>query len=166
MDLVIWGLILLAAAVLIVVLELFVPTAGAAVGHGGGAGPCGHRLHVQGRRCVGVLVVAGGDHPRPRGVRLCPAHLAQHAPGAERIIGMPSDEQVEQQKTAEEEARREREALIGAEGIVLTDLRPLGVVEVNGRRYDARSESRFIQTGSRIRVSHVDGLELKVRPLA
>jgi membrane-bound ClpP family serine protease len=94
------------------------------------------------------------------GLRIWPS-----TPLGRRIIGSPTEEEIEKQRIAEETEKKQREAVIGKEGVVLQDLRPIGVVEVQGKRYDARAESRFIQTGSRIRVVGADALELRVRQL-
>jgi membrane-bound ClpP family serine protease len=164
-DLVIWGLILLGAAVLIVVVELFVPSGGALALMAGAAA-------IAGIICMFKADMAWGFSSLLAVLILVPAALTfglriwPSTPLGRRIIGAPTEEQVEEQRVAQEAERKQRDRLIGAEGIVLQDLRPIGVVEVNGRRYDARAESRFIQTGSRVKVVAVDALELKVRQLA
>jgi membrane-bound ClpP family serine protease len=161
-DLVIWGLILLGAAVLIVVVELFVPTAGALSVTAG-------VLAIAGIICMFRADVIWGFSSLLAVLILVPAALVfglriwPSTPLGRRIIGTPTEEEVEKQRIAEEEDKKRRDSMIGAEGVVLQDLRPIGVVEVNGRRYDARAESRFIQTGARIRVVQVEGMELKVR---
>ena len=164
MDLFIWGLILLGAAVLLIVVELFVPTAGALSLTAGVLAIAGIICMFKADVVWGIssllAVLILGPAAFTFGLRIWPS-----TPLGRRIIGAPSDEEVEKQHAAEEEERRQKDALIGAEGIVLQDLRPIGVVEVNGRRYDARADNRFIQTGSRIRVVQADGLELKVRQL-
>src|SRR5881392_3468029 len=147
---VIWGLILLGAAVLIVVVELFVPSGGALALMAGASA-------IAGIICMFKADVAWGFSSLLAVLILVPAALTfglriwPSTPLGRRIIGAPTEEEIEQQRTAEEQERRKRDALIGAEGIVLQDMRPIGVVEVNGRRYDARAESRFVQTGSRIK---------------
>jgi membrane-bound ClpP family serine protease len=163
-DLVIWGMILLGAAVIIIIVEMFVPTAGALSVMAGVAA-------IAGIVCMFKADTVWGLSSLLAVLILIPAALTfglriwPSTPLGRRIIGAPSEEELEKQRLTEEKDRKQRDALIGAEGIVLQDLRPIGVVEVNGRRYDARAESRFIQTGSRIRVVQVDGLELKVRQL-
>jgi membrane-bound serine protease (ClpP class) len=47
---------------------------------------------------------------------------------------------------------QERDALVGREGVAVTDLFPSGQVEIDGRRYEARLEVGFAQTGARVRV--------------
>jgi len=55
--------------------------------------------------------------------------------------------------------------LVGAEGICLTELRPVGTCLVSGKRYDCISEDGILQTGTRIRVVSADGFQVKVRRL-
>jgi membrane-bound ClpP family serine protease len=87
-------------------------------------------------------------------------------PMGRRILGVPNEEERERQRLAEEEARKARDAIIGAEGKVLMDLRPIGVIEVNGKRYDAMSEIAFCPAGTRIKVTGIGaGDELRVRPV-
>lgn len=44
------------------------------------------------------------------------------------------------------------EALIGSNGITVTDLRPAGKIEVNGERYDVVADGGFITKGSDVKV--------------
>ena len=56
--------------------------------------------------------------------------------------------------------------LVGQEGQVVTDLRPVGVVRINGVKHDAMSQTRLVRAGETVRVVAVDGPTVKVRPLA
>ena len=49
------------------------------------------------------------------------------------------------------------------EGTALTDLRPIGLVEIAGQRYEVLSETHFIPTGTKVRVTHADLAQIKVR---
>jgi membrane-bound serine protease (ClpP class) len=73
---------------------------------------------------------------------------------------------LEARRLAEDADRKMRQALIGAEGLVLTDLRPIGIVQIAGQRYDALSETLFVPAGARVRVTQLDGLQVKVRPVS
>ncbi len=53
--------------------------------------------------------------------------------------------------------------LIDAEGVAYTPLAPSGKVFVHGEYWDAVA-SRPVEAGSRVRVTAVDGLLLKVEP--
>jgi membrane-bound serine protease (ClpP class) len=48
-------------------------------------------------------------------------------------------------------------------GVALTDLRPGGTVEFDGRRLEAFSEIGFLHAGQRVRVTAVEGAKVRVR---
>ncbi len=52
--------------------------------------------------------------------------------------------------------------VIGRHGVAITALGPTGLVEVDGRRYEARCESGFATEGSRLRVIRVETFQLVV----
>ena len=64
-----------------------------------------------------------------------------------------------------EDSGSELEALLGAEGEALTDLRPVGAARIEGQRIDVRSEVAFIPMGAKVRVTAVEGSQIKVRPM-
>lgn len=55
------------------------------------------------------------------------------------------------------------QALVGAPGVALTDLRPVGRIEVLNKRLEARMERGFVQAGAKIQVTRVDGNVVFVR---
>ena len=57
-------------------------------------------------------------------------------------------------------------AHIGREGIVLTDLRPVGTVRIDDRRFDAMTEGDFISRGKTVKVIRVDTAQLVVEPVS
>jgi len=61
------------------------------------------------------------------------------------------------------EGAHELDALVGTEGVVLTDLRPVGTVRLGDQRVDALAEFSYIRAGSTVRVVSVDGTTIKVR---
>jgi membrane protein implicated in regulation of membrane protease activity len=42
----------------------------------------------------------------------------------------------------------------------------VGLIEIDGQRVEALAQSSFIPAGSKVRVSAVEGAQIKVRPLA
>lgn len=52
--------------------------------------------------------------------------------------------------------------VVGRDAVAITALGPTGVVEVGGRRYEARCESGFATEGSRLRVTRVETFQLVV----
>jgi len=89
--------------------------------------------------------------------------LWRHTPLGRKMIGVPSDEEVEARREAERHEQESRLALIGAEGVALTDLRPVGVVRIGEHRMDALAQTFMIPAGSRVKVVHVEGTQVKVR---
>jgi membrane-bound serine protease (ClpP class) len=56
-------------------------------------------------------------------------------------------------------------AIVGKEGVVLTQLRPAGTGEIDGQRMDIVSEGAFIAAGTRIQVVRVEGRRIVVAPI-
>jgi membrane-bound ClpP family serine protease len=54
--------------------------------------------------------------------------------------------------------------LIGAEGVTVTDLRPVGVVKIDGQRIDALAESGIVEAETPVVVTDVYDNQIKVRP--
>ncbi len=54
------------------------------------------------------------------------------------------------------------DTIIGAEGVVLTRMTPSGAVRVNGRRYEARSRTGFLESGTTVKVVERDAFRLLV----
>jgi membrane-bound ClpP family serine protease len=55
--------------------------------------------------------------------------------------------------------------LIDREGETLTDLRPSGVISVDGERFSCTSGGAWVKKGTRVRVISVDGTRILVEPL-
>ena len=56
-------------------------------------------------------------------------------------------------------------ALVGAEGIALSPLRPSGIGEFDGRRVDVVSDGRYIEAGAKITIVHTEGRRIVVMPV-
>lgn len=54
------------------------------------------------------------------------------------------------------------DALVGERGVALTDLRPVGKIEVINKRVEARVERGFISAGGRVKVVRVEGNQVVV----
>lgn len=157
-----WGLILLFAAGVVLVVEVFLPSAGLLA-----VVACG--LAISGVVCLfrhdwrwgaagASAVVILGPLIFLLGLQMLPS-----TPMGRRLLFGDSPD------TAPDEpdpGANEFEGLIGKEGVALTDLRPVGAVKIDGRRFDALSEVAIIRAGTPVRVTQVLGFEVKVRPLA
>lgn len=160
-----WGVLLIGAAIVLMIVDVFLPTGGilvVAAGLTAIAGVICLFRHDSTAGLIGVLVL----------IVLAPAIMIfglkiwPDTPLGRRIIGTPTEEEQARQRQAQEAEDRRRQALLGAAGTVVIDLRPVGTVEIDGKRYDARSETFFIPAGTKVRVTALDANELRVRESA
>lgn len=163
-PLLIWGLGLLCIALVLVLLEFFVPSAGAiaitaAVCAIGGLvclfrfSPLWGVMGLFGLLITTPLVVWAG------------LALWQHTPIGRRMIGAPTEEEQFEKIQKEESFVKQRLGLLDKQGVAVTDLRPVGVVDIDGHRHDAVTDADFISPGTRVRVTHVEASQVRVRPL-
>lgn len=59
----------------------------------------------------------------------------------------------------------DRQSWLGLEGVALSELRPAGVVEINGQRVDVVTSGEFVERGKPIRVLTVDGTRIVVKEI-
>jgi len=57
----------------------------------------------------------------------------------------------------------DRSRVLGQKGVAVTPLRPTGIVEIDGRRIEVRTEGEFIAAGSEVRVVAMDRRQYFVR---
>lgn len=157
-----WGLGLLGVALLLVLIDVFVPSAGVlaitalAVAIAGVVSLFNYSTSWGFLGLLGVVV--GSPVLFFFGLRIFP-----HTPIGRRLVLGGEREDGED---APPPSAAGVSPLVGAEGVVVTDLRPVGSVRIGDQRYDALSETTLIRAGQRIRVTAVEGFTLKVRPLA
>ncbi len=168
---VVWGCVLLAAAIGLLVLELFVPSGGligvlcavAAIGSivaffaydttWGAVSLIGYFL-------LGPVAVVLG------------MRVWSTSPIAQRLVLGGEDEDFnatpEEAAFASEKARVQRLAqlrgLIGAEGMTTSTLRPVGFVRIGSQKIDALAENGVIDSGIDVVVVDVVDNQVKVRP--
>jgi membrane-bound serine protease (ClpP class) len=53
--------------------------------------------------------------------------------------------------------------LLGAEGVVLTTLRPVGMCDLSGQRIECVAESGYVDKGKKVKVINVESTQLTVR---
>lgn len=159
-----WGIGLLAASLALVALEVTLPTGGLlAIVSGGcaiGSVVCFFRVSTT-WGMLGLLAL----------LILMPTALAfglkvwPHTPVGRRMIlgGETAEEDVQRRLEARRQEEELAKALIGVRGTALTDLRPIGLVRIEGERIDALAEGGVIPAGSEVRVTAVEGSQIKVR---
>jgi membrane-bound serine protease (ClpP class) len=57
----------------------------------------------------------------------------------------------------------EAAGLVGRDAVALTDLRPVGSAEIDGRRCSVVTDGEYVDRGSRVRVVRVEGNRIVVR---
>jgi len=159
------GLGLLAAAMLLVIAELFIPSGGLIALGAGAAAIAGIVVlfrHDVVWGFIGIgLVMIGTPIALSFALKVWPTTPI----GRRMLMGEMTEERVEAKQAAERQARELRRALVGAEGEVLSTLRPVGIVQIGNQRHDALAETGIIEPGQRIKVTAVTDNQLKVRAI-
>lgn len=156
------GVGLLALSLLLIVLEAFVPSGGII---GVVSVCCAIAGVVALFRFSAVWGVSGLLSVMVLGpmVFLWSLKMLPYTPMGKKLLGPSAGEIAEPALRREAAERESRLALLGAHGEAVTDLRPIGVIEIEGRRYDAAAEGTLVDRGSGVRVTGVDGPQLRVR---
>ncbi len=163
-ELLVWGLVLLGGALMLLFLELFLPSAGIlAIG----ATICAviglvmlFRYDTTWGALGTVITLIVGP-----AVGLYGLSIWKYTPIGRRVINAPTEEEIARKLTEEARRREALQQIVGKEGEALTDLRPIGVVQIEGQRHDASSETGFIEAGSRVKVIAAEPQQLRVRSL-
>jgi len=161
-----WGVCLLAAAVLLLVVEVFIPSMGmislTALVLAIGGIVCLFQVSVT-WGIVGVLGFALFGF----GAFMFALRIMPHTPIGRRLLygddadKHTGDEEVLPQGTV----RGEYDGLLGKEGVAVTDMRPVGTIRVGEQKLTATSDISFLPTGTKVRVSAVEGNQIKARPV-
>lgn len=163
-DLLVWGLVLLVLSAGLLVIEVFVPTAGALA-------ITSVALAVAGVVCLwrfsdewglGGLLTMMVVGP---GIAFYGLKVYRQTPLGRKMTGADADERMAEDHERLEDAIRSRKSLVGKTGIVLTELRPIGLIEVEGARHDAMSETTLIRAGTPIRITGVEPGHVRVREI-
>ncbi len=173
-TLLLWGFILFGAALLLLVIELFVPSGGL-IGLLSGVAVIGSivaffmydtALGAVALISYIVLVPIVGfflfkfwlNSPLARNMILGDLDDSDIQAEGEGHPSMSPD-QVRQSRMAQ------LQLLIGVEGETVTPLRPVGIVKIQGQRIDAMAESGMIDPGMPVVVTDVYDNQIKVRAL-
>lgn len=164
-SLLLWGFGLLVAALLLILLEVFVPSGGLI---GLSAGVCALAAVVNFWRVsttwglTGLLVVLV---LAPIAINFA-LRLMPHTPMGKRLILTSTQADSERRAALEQQKIEQEQTLVGAVGLALTPLRPVGTIEIEGTKLEALAEGGAVEAGQRIRVTSVQGNQIKVRGVA
>ena len=166
-DYLLWGFGLLAVGILLFVIEILIPTGGIlglmAIAAGIGAVVAfSFESPILGSvSFAGLLVLV------PLAINFALKIFPNTPIGKKLILG--EDEDDEEELARLEAARRaeqeRKQALVGAEGVTSTAMRPGGSVRIDGVTIDASSEVGMLEAGVKVKVTRVDGFVVKVRPV-
>lgn len=161
-SLLIWGVVLLGAALVVMAIDIFVPTGGILLVVAGISAVSGvvclFRHSFEAGLTGALILIVLAPAITIFGLKIWPS-----TPMGRRIIGIPTEEEEHKQAAEREAEESKRRELIGKTGTVVVDLRPVGMVEVGGTRFDAKSDTFFVPAGAAIRVTGIEGNELRVR---
>lgn len=157
-----WGFGLLGAALILFVIEIFLPSGGVIAILSATAAIASvvafwMESWVWGISSLGVVIVL---------TPVCfnfAIKVMPHTPFGKLLILGAEEEDAGQRAAVDAERHQQEQSLIGAEGRTLTDLRPVGTAEIEGTRVDALSESGVIPAGTRVKVVRVEGTQITVR---
>jgi len=162
----IWGAALYGLAIVLIVLELFVPSGGILAALSGIALVGSLIALFRYDAMVGVGALGITAVLIPAGIAFVFKVWMNTSFGRRLILGGNESDSDESRRMAED-ARRQRtealRALVGAEGRTETSLRPVGTVRIGGRRLDAMAESGIIEANRPIVVTTVYDNQIKVR---
>ena len=161
MSTLVWAILLLLAALVVIAIEMFVPSAG--------------MLAILSTLLIVSAIVVGFFHSVPTGVGLMIAvallmpliflvfvHVWPNTPIGKRVlIGTINQEDV----VLTGEHYDEREQLVGKQGIARTKMLPSGMVVIDGTKYDAVSEGMAIEPGDPVKVIAIRAFKIIVRKL-
>lgn len=161
-SLLFWGFGLLAIAVLLQIVEIFVPSLGvltitALVVAIAGVVCLWSYSTAFGLIGVGLVLVGGPT------IFFVGLHLMPHTPFGRMLVLGADDPSQDPQRPAASPL----DQLVGSEAIVATDLRPVGTVRIGNEKFDAFAESDMLRAGTKVKVvSVVDGTALRVRAIS
>ena len=166
---IIWAFIFIGIAIVLLFVELFVPSGGLIALVGGlsvVASLIAFFMHDAntGLVATGIYIVFGPV------LGWIAFKIWTASPLAKRMIlgGIVTEdnEEATQKMHARQEAQlSELQALIGKRGETVTVLRPIGVVTIDGKRVDAMAESGTIEPNTAVEVINVYDNQIKVREI-
>jgi membrane-bound serine protease (ClpP class) len=157
------GLVCLAVAVILLVVEMFVPASGTLALTAGMALATGIVLLVWGGGTIGRITAVAALIAAPFAV-MGLLWLWPHTPLAKMITLHSHSDQGRGEALAAGTPAPAPAVGVGARGTAMTDLRPIGTCLFGSQRVECLAEGGMIDTGTNVVVVAVDGIVTKVRP--
>ena len=155
-----WAIISMGLALILFLLELFIPSGGLlGVGAFVAAVVGVVLLFVEDATygLVGALVCVIAI---PLGV-IWAMRVWPHTPiGRMLTLGNPTENEAGGGNAS---AGTDKASLVGRTGEALSDLRPIGTCRIDGKRVECLAQGGVIEAGAKVRVTSADGMQIKVR---
>lgn len=153
-----WGVGLFAAALAIAFLELFIPSAGMLALLAGALAIAGVVAFWSVSSLWGILALLALVILVPLLVAFL-LRIYPDTPIGRRMI-LTSDPEPPPEPPS---AHAPQPSLVGLTGEAISELRPVGMIRVNGQRLEALSEQGVIDIGAQVRITAVEGTRIRVR---
>ncbi len=157
-----WPAVLLAAGIVLIFLEVFIPSGGVLSVLATVAIVASIAVAFSESAVTGALTLIGASFFVPLVIALA-IKWWPHTPVGRMILIKRPESEDEVLPDTEEYHLRDR--MMGKVGVAKTDLLPSGDVRIDGRTYDAVSGGGAIDKGQPVRVVEVNTQRLVVRPL-
>ncbi len=160
------GIALLAVSLLLIVVEVFVPSGGllslVAVGCGIASLVFLFRYDTTWGLIGTLTLLIAGPLTIAFAFKVWP-----HTRMGRTMMGIKPEEQVEREQLAELRERERIISMVGKEAVVAVDLRPTGLIQIGGvgERMEASAETGMIPAGVKVRITRVEDGRPKVRQI-
>lgn len=158
----IWGLALLGISLVLLVVEVFVPSGGVIAAISGVSALTGVVLLWRYDTTWGVIGLLAVVVMGPMGIYWA-FKTMPYTPIGRALLGGRPDDEINEMELAENELRMKRKALVGMTGVAVSEMHPVGEIEVEGEQFEALAEHSWIDAGAPVVVTYADGLVIKVR---
>ncbi len=156
-----WIVLLVALGFALVLAELFIPSAGLITLLATGVFIVAVAVAFNHSVTTGIVVLIVLAVGLPVTIVVGLNLWAKSPFGKAFILQAPKPEEVTEQNPRE----RELQELVGRIGTAVTPLRPAGIIDLDGRRFDTVADGVMVDPGTRVKVVRVDGFSLVVRPI-
>jgi membrane-bound ClpP family serine protease len=160
------GIALLAVALLLIIVEIFVPSGGLLSLIAAGCGIASVVFLFRYDTTWGLigtltLLIAG---PMTVGFAF---KVWPHTRMGKTMMGIKSDEELEREQLAELRERERQLGMVGKDAMVVVDLRPTGLIQIGGvgERIEASAEAGMIPAGVKVRITRLEDGRPKVRQI-
>ncbi len=163
MGIVGWATVLIIAAVLLYVLEIFIPSGGIVGFFATGSLIAGVICLFWIDTTIGLIATVIVLITAPFVLALFIKIFPDTPIG--RLLTL-RDRQEGKKVNYDRDFAEVEDQLVGKQGVAVSGLRPVGTCEIDGKRFECLAEGGIIDGGEKIEVTRVAGMEIKVRRIS